>query len=98
MKSFAAVALCLSLTNTFANARIPHSYRQLQERDDEARSPNVIVKWLNAFLKPRQEQEVCYQDQYYNFVANSSTGQEVCEVIGVVYPDRTVVEEYTPTV
>jgi hypothetical protein len=96
MKSFVAVALCLSLLSTFTLARIPHSYRQLQERDDESQSPNGIFAWFSRLLK-RQE-DVCYQDQYYDFVKNSTFGQNFCEVLGVSYPNRTVVEEFTPIV
>jgi hypothetical protein len=96
MKSFVALALCLSLFNTFATARIPHSYRQLQERNDESQSPNAILSWLSRLFK-RQE-DVCYQDQYYDFVNNSTFGQNFCRVLGVQYPNQTVVEEFTPVV
>jgi hypothetical protein len=98
MKSFVAVALCLSLLSTFAFARIPHSYRQLQERDDESQSPNSIFSWFTRLLKRQQEQDVCYQDEYYDFVTNSTFGQNFCEDLGVSYPNRTVVEDFTPIV
>jgi hypothetical protein len=100
MKSFVAVALCLSLLSSFALARIPHSYRQLQERDDELQSPNGVLDWFNRMLKRQQkhQQDVCYQDQYYDFVNNSTFGQNFCEVLGVSYPNRTVTEEFTPVV
>jgi hypothetical protein len=101
MKSFVAVALCLSLLSTFTLARIPHSYRQLQERDDESQSPNGILdlfspRWLTRLLK--RQQDICYQDQFYDFVNNSTFGHDFCEVLGVSYPNRTVVEEFTPIV
>lgn len=96
MKSFVAVALCLSLLSTFTLARIPHSYRQLQERDEELQSPNGILSWFSRLLK--RQQNVCYQDQYYDFVNNSTFGQNFCQVLGVTYPNRTIVEEFTPVV
>jgi hypothetical protein len=57
MKSSVALALCLSLSNNFATARIPHSYRQLQETNDESQSPNVVLSWLGRFFK--RQQDVC---------------------------------------
>ncbi|GAB7330528.1 hypothetical protein MBLNU13_g02122t1 [Cladosporium sp. NU13] len=100
MKSLVAVALCLSLIGSFAFARIPHSYRQLQERDDELQSPNGLLNWFSRVLNRQQkrQQEVCYQDQYYDFVNNSTFGQNFCQVLGISYPNRTVVEEFTPVV
>jgi hypothetical protein len=100
MKSFVAVALCLSLISSFALARIPHSYRQLQERDDELQSPNGILEWFSRILKRQQkrQQDVCYQDEYYDFVTNSTFGQSFCQDLGVSYPNRTIVEEFTPVV
>jgi hypothetical protein len=100
MKSFVAVALCLSLISTSAFARIPHSYRQLQERDEEMQSLNGVLNWFNQILKRQQkrQQDVCYQDQYYDFVNNSTFGQNFCRVLGISYPNRTVVEEFTPVV
>lgn len=96
MKSYTAVASCLLLSSAFAT---PHSYRELQERNGEEQSPSALRRFFDRFdryLRPRQD--VCYQDQYYTFVTNSSTGQELCEVLGVQYPDVTVVEEFTPIV
>lgn len=99
MKSFVAAALCLSLIETFALARIPHSYRQLQERDDQSQSPNGILNWLTRLLKRQQEQQnICYQDDFYNFVHNSTFGKKTCQALGVTYPNVTVVEEFTPIV
>jgi len=98
MKSFVALALCLSLFNNFATARIPHSYRQLQEGDDESQSPNVVLSWLGRLFKRQEDEDVCYQDQYYDFVNNSTFGQNFCRTLGVQYPNRTVVEEFTPIV
>ena len=104
MKSFVAVALCLSLVSSFASARIPHSYRQLQERDDESQSPNGVLNWFSRLLKRQQksqqkrQQDVCYQDEYYDFVTNSTFGQNFCQNFGISYPNRTVVEEFTPIV
>lgn len=57
MKSFTALALCLLLFFAFTTARIPHSYRQLQERNEEPESPNAMVSWLNRFLKRQDETE-----------------------------------------
>lgn len=96
MKSLVTLGLCLSLIITFATARIPHSYRQLQERDDESQSPNALLGWLSRLFK--RQQDVCYQDQYYDFVNNSTFGQNFCRVLGVQYPNQTVVEEFTPIV
>lgn len=100
MKSFVAVALCLSLISSFALARIPHSYRQLQERDEEVQSPNGVLNWFSRILKRQQkrQQDVCYQDQYYDFVTNSTFGKNTCQALGISYPNRTVVEEFTPVV
>jgi sensor domain CHASE-containing protein len=100
MKSFVAVALCLSLFSTFARARIPHSYRQLQERDDELQSPDRLLNWFMRMLKRQQkrQQDVCYQDQYYDFVNNSTFGQNFCQVLGISYPNRTIVDDFTPVV
>jgi len=100
MKSFVAVALCLSLISSFAQARIPHSYRQLQERDDDFQSPNGIFNWFSRLLKRQQkrQQDVCYQDEYYDFVTNSTFGQNFCQSLGVSYPNSTVVEDFTPIV
>ena len=100
MKSFVAVALCLSLISSFAFARIPHSYRQLQERDDELQSPNGLLDWFSRILKRQQkrQQDICYQDDFYAFVNNSTFGQNTCKALGISYPNRTVVEEYTPVV
>lgn len=99
MKSFFALALCLSLAFTFASARIPHSYRQLQERDDDTESPNWIVRLVKGFFKRQEpkQNDVCYVDQYYTFVNGSAFGKNVCQVVGIIYPNRTITEDYTPT-
>ena len=99
MKSFAAVALCLSLISTFATARIPHSYRDLQERDEQPNSVIGVLNWINKLFKREiYKRETCYQDEFYNFVFNSSFGSEFCEDLGVAYPERTIVVDFTPVV
>lgn len=105
MKSFFAVALCLSLVSTFANARIPHSYRQLQERDDETESPNWFLSWIKGIFKRQDssqessQNDVCYVDEYYTFVngSGSAFGKNLCQDLGIIYPNRTVTEDFTPT-
>ncbi|KAM0723848.1 hypothetical protein Q7P37_000838 [Cladosporium fusiforme] len=108
MKSFVTLALCLSVFFTFATARIPHSYRQLQERDERPSSPNAAVAWINRFFRRQggtepavtsdnqPSQDVCYQDPYYNFVNGSAFGRSVCQGLGIKYPNRTIVSDFTP--
>lgn len=107
MKSFVALALCLSLILTFATARIPHSYRQLQERNEQPKSPNAFVAWFSRFREKRQNtvvtatgeepsNDVCYLDEYYRFVNGSTFGKTVCQGLGVKYPNRTSTVDFTP--
>lgn len=103
MKNSTAVALSLWLCFHIANARIPHSYRQLQERNDEVTSHESFLAWASRLFKRQNEaqgtsQDVCLQDEYYGFVTNSSFGENFCELLGIDYPNRTVVVDYTPVV
>lgn len=95
MRSFIAAALCLSLLQTCA-ARIPHSYRQLAQRDADLDTTNVFLNFFNKLFRRQDMSDgTCYQDDYYNFVYNSSSGQTVCELF-VDYPNETTTIDYTP--
>ena len=109
MRSFIAVALCLSLTHS-CSARIPHSHRQLAERDAEPESSNFVMalfkRLFTVDLIPRQDAPsnstqgsstngTCYQDEYYNFVYNSSFGEDLCQML-INYPNQTTTVDYTP--
>lgn len=99
MRSILIAGLCLSLAQ-HSVARIPHSFKQLAERDNEpeAQSFNVLT-WLSQLVKrnvqPRQT--TCYEDAYYNFVSDSEFGETFCNAY-MQYPNTTQTVEYTPAV
>lgn len=89
-------ALCLSLVLN-ASARVPHSFQDVARRNAEPE--DGIWGWLHRLFKreifTRQSDGICYQDQYYDFVYNSSFGEAVCQAL-IEYPNRTTTVDYTP--
>ena len=103
MRSSAAVLLCLAFSHE-ANARVPHSFRDLIRRDAQTgpafHSGNKVLGWLSKMFK-RQEMmsasstgEECFQDKWYNAV--DDLGEDWCQDY-MEYPNRTAYQEYTPT-
>lgn len=98
-QSFFATALYLTLTSTLVDAR---AYPGLQIRNANAESNAAPLSWLKRIVKkgdsllPRQDAGICYQDDFYKFVNNSTFGEDFCRSF-VQYPNTTVVVEYTPT-
>ncbi|KAI7324692.1 hypothetical protein KC315_g8174 [Hortaea werneckii] len=95
-QTFVVAALCLTLTSQFVDAR---AARQIQVRNANAESNGGAVSWLKnlkALLAPRQEPNVCYEDEYYKFLDNSTIGESFCQSL-LDYPNTTVTVDYTPT-
>lgn len=104
MRSLPFVAVCLSLSET-TFARVPHSFRDLNQRDDEAESNAKVLDrvsgWLERLfrrdlvparnLRPRQA-ETCVQDDYYS-AAQDYPG--ICQSY-MNYPTQTEYDDYTP--
>ena len=95
MRSFFATALCLSLIHTSV-ARIPHSFRELIERDAEPEAEeDGILRWLaRLFKRDDPPNDICYEDGYYEFV--SGLGSDFCHEY-LTYPNVTTTVDYTPT-
>ncbi|KAI7020072.1 hypothetical protein KC355_g2867 [Hortaea werneckii] len=95
-QTFIVAALCLTLTSVFVDAR---AARQVQVRNAKAESNGGAASWLRnlkALLAPRQEPNVCYEDEYYNFLSNSTIGESFCQSL-LDYPNTTITVDYTPT-
>lgn len=101
MRSCAMAALCLALLHT-SDARVPHSFRDLIQRDaqPESQPQGGVFDWLVRLfkreLKPRQDDSTCYEDDYYTFVGSPSLGEGFCQHY-MDYPNRTVPVEATAT-
>ena len=100
MRSFSALALGLSLAD-ISTARVAHDPRPDLERRDGGK---VVFHWFNQLFRKDadstigQRQEpvgTCYIDDYFNFVHNSSFGEEFCRDY-MSYPVVTEVDDYTP--
>lgn len=100
MRSFFVGALCLSLTHP-SFARVAHSYRDLisREPDQDLTFLGGVKQWfarsLRRSIESRQDDFICYEDDYYNFTA-TSYGEEFCQVF-LDLPDTTTIVDYTPT-
>lgn len=102
-QSFFATALCLSLIQT-SDARAHGRFPQLQIRDGGAVVQDArhgVVDWFRHLFKKddsieRRQESICPEDIYFQFVYNSSFGQDFCESF-VNYPNTTVTADYTPT-
>ncbi|GAB1738120.1 hypothetical protein NU219Hw_g2652t1 [Hortaea werneckii] len=95
-QTFVVAALCLTLTSVFVDAR---AARQVQVRNANAESNGGAASWLRnlkALLAPRQEPNVCYEDEYYRFLGNSAIGESFCQSL-LDYPNTTITVDYTPT-
>ncbi|KAI7200204.1 hypothetical protein D0869_08148 [Hortaea werneckii] len=95
-QTFIVAALCLTLTSVFVDAR---AARQVQVRNANAKSNAGAASWLRnlkALLAPRQESNVCYEDEYYTFLLNSTIGESFCQSL-LDYPNTTITVDYTPT-
>lgn len=95
-QTFIVVALCLTLTSVFVDAR---AARQVQVRNANAESNGGAASWLRnlkALLAPRQEPNVCYEDEYYTFLSDSTIGESFCQSL-LDYPNTTITVDYTPT-
>lgn len=99
MRSTLVAALCLSLVHD-STARIPHSFRQLAERETQPEPQHGIFSWFTHLIKKtvdRRQETVCYRDDYYDFAANATVGKAFCEAL-MEYPNTTVTVDYTPRV
>ncbi|KAK5135828.1 hypothetical protein LTR08_004655 [Meristemomyces frigidus] len=101
-QSFFASALCLSLISS-SDARVHRKLSQLETRNANAvgaHDPrNAVAEWFSHLFKrvdDLERRDVCKQDQYYNFVNNSTFGQTFCNAY-LDYPTTNVTVEYTPT-
>ena len=94
MRSFTTAALCLSLIHA-SNARVPHSFRDLIQRDAEPEPvpEKGVFDWVLRLFK---RQDTCIVDDYYTFVGSSSLGEGFCQDY-MGYPNRTVPVEATAT-
>ncbi|QIX01926.1 hypothetical protein AMS68_007443 [Peltaster fructicola] len=99
MRSILAPALCLSLVHQSV-AYIPHSLKQVAERDVELEQSGSILSWFSQLFKRSssngRRQNVCYEDDYYNFVSNATFGQAFCQAY-LDYPDTTTTLDGTST-
>lgn len=100
MRSVAALALCLSLVHV-STARVPHSFRDLIQRDArlEAQPHDGILGWLTKLLRREiklRQDATCYEDEYYTFVGSAALGEGFCQDY-MGYPNRTVPVEATAT-
>lgn len=107
MRSFATAALCLTLVHT-SHARVPHSFREIIQRDAQPEAQHEgVVDWLRRLLRrdvaKRQEEEggeeenpTCVEDDYFTFVGSPSLGEGFCQDY-MDYPNRTVPVEATAT-
>lgn len=100
MRSFATVALCLTLVH-ISDARVPHSFGDLTQREAEPEAqPDVgILGWLRRLLRrdlDKRQEETCYEDDYYTFVGSNALGEPFCQKF-MNYPNRTVPVEATTT-
>ena len=100
MRWFLTLALGLTLIDLSA-ARVAHNTgSDLQRRN----SDNAILNWFNRILREdvdnsiesRQDDNACYVDTFYNFVYNSSDGEDFCRSF-MNYPPVTNVVDVTPT-
>lgn len=96
MHFFVATALCLSLVQQ-STARIPQSLRQLGRRNADPQSQGGLAGWLGQMLgRPlERRQATCYEDEYYEFVNNSTFGETFCQAY-MKYPNTTTVVDFTP--
>lgn len=78
------------------------AYPQVQVRNANAQSNGFLGRVRELFKKAedalvsRQESGVCYEDDYYLFLNNSTIGEAFCQSL-LQYPNTTVVVDYTPT-
>ncbi|KAK4549411.1 hypothetical protein LTR36_006408 [Oleoguttula mirabilis] len=101
--SFFATALCLSLIQT-SDARAHGRSSQLQIRDGKAEVQEArhgVVDWFKHLFKKddaleRRQESTCVEDDFYNFVNNSTFGESFCQSY-IEYPNTTVTADYTPT-
>lgn len=91
MRSFLALALCLSLFQT-TSARVANPLRMLNRRGAESNAYDRILNWFKSI--ERRQVSYCVEDEYYTFV-NASEGQTFCEAY-YPYPNVTTTVEYTP--
>jgi len=99
MQSFFALALCLSLAHTVsAHVSSNQAVTDVQSgSQQDTIFKRLFSRLLGKDVERRQSTDgVCYEDQYYDFVHNSSFGQTFCQAF-YSYPNQTTVTEYTPT-
>lgn len=97
IRSFAGLALCLCLTST-TDARVTDNHARLDTREARPEDPHRVRDWFSALLGRNVEARAgtCYEDDYYNFVSNSSFGESFCQsYLGMSNVTTTV--DYTPT-
>ena len=95
--SFFARALCLSLIRS-SDAR-PQVETHNGKAVEAPEPRNAVLQWFSHMFRrddSLEGRDVCKEDDYYNFVNNSTFGQGFCSAY-LDYPDTTVTVEYTPT-
>lgn len=91
MHSLLTTALYLSFID-LSTARLPLAPRELVETNEEG----VAGFFNKLFTRSERRQTVdCYEDDYYNFVGNKTSGQAFCQAF-VDYPSTTVTVDVTP--
>lgn len=94
MRSFSALALGLTLVD-FSAARVATG--SVQQRDEQSNSG--LVGWFSRLFKKDIEQraalDTCVVDDYYNFVYNSSFGENFCRDL-IEYDNVTVTQDFQP--
>lgn len=95
MRSFSALALGLTLVDLSA-ARVATG--SVQQREEQQRTG--LVGWLSRLFKKDVEQraplDTCVVDSYYDFVNNSTFGEEFCRDL-MHYPNITSVQDFQST-